>query len=218
MDGVFKGMEVREQILQAYLGHLREHGEPPKAVYPFCRSMGMDERTFFGVFASLDAVESEIWRDLILRVSNAVMAGPEWGSFSARQQMLTFLFAFLEESLGMRSVMLSRFGRMPLGQHRGWLDGFESAHRDLVRAVLDRGRESGEVASRGLLENIYPKIFQIHLRAVIDYHLRDSSPGFERTDAFVEKSTNLAFDAIGRQALDSAIDLARFLVPQHWSR
>ena len=39
----------------------------------------------------------------------------------------------------------------------------------------------------------------------------DDSAGFEKTDAFVEKSVNLAFDLIGKGALDSAIDFAKFL-------
>jgi hypothetical protein len=42
----------------------------------------------------------------------------------------------------------------------------------------------------------------------------DDSKGFERTDAFVEKSAAVAFDLIRTQALDSAVDLARFLLPR----
>ena len=39
----------------------------------------------------------------------------------------------------------------------------------------------------------------------------DESPGFEKTDAAVEKSVNLAFDLIGKGAVDSFIDFAKFL-------
>jgi hypothetical protein len=39
----------------------------------------------------------------------------------------------------------------------------------------------------------------------------DDSAGFEKTDAAVEKSVNLAFDLIGKGAVDSAIDFAKFL-------
>ena len=39
----------------------------------------------------------------------------------------------------------------------------------------------------------------------------DNSPGFEKTDAAIEKSVNLAFDLIGKGAVDSAIDFAKFM-------
>ena len=39
----------------------------------------------------------------------------------------------------------------------------------------------------------------------------DSSADFEKTDAAVEKSVNLAFDLIGKGAVDSVVDFAKFL-------
>ena len=50
-------------------------------------------------------------------------------------------------------------------------------------------------------------------RSVIDYFVKDTSRGFERTDAYIEKSTALAFDVMQTQAIDSAFDLLRFLAP-----
>jgi hypothetical protein len=39
----------------------------------------------------------------------------------------------------------------------------------------------------------------------------DNSPAFEQTDAAIEKSVNLAFDLIGKGAIDSMLDFAKFL-------
>jgi hypothetical protein len=39
----------------------------------------------------------------------------------------------------------------------------------------------------------------------------DTSAGFEKTDAAIEKSVNLAFDLIGKGAVDSIFDFAKFL-------
>jgi hypothetical protein len=52
------------------------------------------------------------------------------------------------------------------------------------------------------------------LRSVIDFHVKDTSARYERSDAYVEKSVNLAFDLLRTQAIDSAFDLLRFLVPR----
>jgi hypothetical protein len=54
----------------------------------------------------------------------------------------------------------------------------------------------------------------VHWRSVLEYFLKDESQGFERTDAFIEKTVEFAFDLLRTQAIDSAADLARFLLPQ----
>ena len=84
----------------------------------------------------------------------------------------------------------------------------EFAHR-----LIDHGRETGEIADRRGLTSLYPGILYVHLRWVIDQYLKDESEGFERTDAFIEKTVTLAFDLFRSQALDSAADLLRFLLP-----
>ncbi|MEI7774534.1 MAG: hypothetical protein WCK17_07130, partial [Verrucomicrobiota bacterium] len=60
---------------------------------------------------------------------------------------------------------------------------------------------------------LYPDAFYTHFRGVIDFSLKDDSRGYERTDAFIEKSVAVAFDLIRTQVVDSALDLARFLAP-----
>jgi hypothetical protein len=87
------------------------------------------------------------------------------------------------------------------------------AHR-----LVERGTESGEIAERRGLTTLYPGILYVHLRWVIDQWLKDESEAFERTDAFIEKTVTLAFDLFRSQALDSAADLIRFLLPGNpWS-
>ena len=46
---------------------------------------------------------------------------------------------------------------------------------------------------------------------VFRYWVEDRSPRFEKTDAAIEKSVNLAFDLMGKSALDSFLDFAKFL-------
>ena len=62
--------------------------------------------------------------------------------------------------------------------------------------------------------NVYPEVLYIHWRSVLEYFLKDESTRFERTDAFIEKTVELAFDLLRTQAVDSAADLIRFLLPQ----
>ena len=211
-------MELRNRIIQAYREYLLEKGHPPASVHAFCKELGISEREFFDQFPSLAAVEGGIWSGMLDKVQEAVCAGAEWGGFSARQRYLTFLYAFVEESLDMRSLMLLRFSSISLIARPPALKRFEAKFKTLIAEIIAHGVESGEIAGRGPLESLYPEVFYIHFRAVIDFLLRDESERFERTDAFIEKTVALAFNVIRTQAMDSAVDLARFLTPDFWGR
>ena len=211
-------METKERITVRLTEHLREHGRYPESVYLFCRELGIEEREFFAEFGSFESVESGLWEEVVDQVAIAVESGPEWRSFSARQRLLTFHFALVERALDYRSLMLSRFVEAGPLARRGWLRGFEARFKAFASTVVARGIESGEIADRGRLTLLYPEALYLHLRAVVDFYLKDDSKGFERTDAFIEKSTAVAFDLIRTQALDSAVDLAKFLIPRSHSR
>lgn len=206
-------METRDRIMAAYSENLREHGRPPETVFAFCKKLEITERDFFREFASFDAVESTYWAALVDRVVLAVEAGAEWSQFTARQKLLSFLYAFCEESLDHRSVMLSRLAALSPLTRPVFLKGFETSFKRFATTLLEHGSVSGEVAERGRVSGFYPEALYTHFRSVIDFHLKDDSRAYERTDAFIEKTVAVAFDLIGTQIVDSALDLARFLIP-----
>ncbi|HEX8296169.1 MAG TPA: TetR family transcriptional regulator C-terminal domain-containing protein [Chthoniobacteraceae bacterium] len=207
-------MESRDRIIDAYVEHLREHGQAPNSVYKFCKLLEIEEREFFAQFPSFDGVESAFWEQVVARVATAVESGAEWADFPARHRLLTFLFAFSEESLNHRSLLLLRFERIgPMARPR-YLNGFEKRFKQFAESVIAHGVATGEIADRGRLGMLYPEALYVHFRGVIDFLLKDESPGYERTDAFIEKSVAVAFDVIRTQFFDSAFDLARFLIPR----
>jgi hypothetical protein len=205
-------MELRYRIMNEYVNHLRQHGKAPDSVVKLCKQLEISEKEFFSEFPSFPAVEKAFWADRIVEVIQSVTSGAEYDSFNARQRFLTVVFAFLEKSLEYRSLMLLRFGCGPMKKPRE-LQKFEAEFKSFASDVLKHGRANGEVAQRGRLDALFPDGLYMVLRSAIEYHLHDESDGYERTDAYVEKSTNLAFDLVRTQAVDSAFDLARFLIP-----
>jgi len=204
---------IRHRIESAYLHELKAEGRPPVSIFKLCQTLGISERDFFSEYSSLEAVESHWWRHqmdgLILSVENSA----EWPSFSARHQMLAFLFAFTTAALEHRSLLLLRLGHAnPLTAVPQW-SGLEERYEAFTKSVLMHGRQQGEIASRGPVTAVYPKALKLLLRSVVAYNLKDESPKFERTDAFIEKSVTVLFDLMGRQVLDSGFDLLRFLLP-----
>jgi hypothetical protein len=51
----------------------------------------------------------------------------------------------------------------------------------------------------------------MHFMFILQFWAHDESANFEKTDAAIEKSVNLAFDLIGKGILDNALDFGKFL-------
>lgn len=206
-------LPLRQQILAAYEAYLRREGQPPPSVFRFAEGQGFAERAFFAEFPSLEAVEAAWWSAQLERVIASVEGGAEWETFSARHRLLAFLFAFAEASLDFRSLLLLRLQGRSVLANPPELAPFAERFAAFAARLLEHGRRTGEIASRGPLGRLYPQAAYRLFRSAIDFHLRDASPRYERSDAYIEKSTAVFFDLIGRQVLDSGFDLLRFLLP-----
>ncbi|MEM9016083.1 MAG: TetR family transcriptional regulator C-terminal domain-containing protein [Verrucomicrobiota bacterium] len=209
-----------QHVIDRYIETVLETGHPPVSVYAFAKSLEVGEREFYEHFPSLEALEGMTWAKTVHDTVAAVESGEEWASFSARQKLLTFLFAYSDRLLDHRSFFLVRFPRLSKGEpfKHPKLHEMRDAFVPFANSILEGGRETGEVACRGRLTSAYPDGLFGHLLSVIEFNLEDTSKGFERTDAFIEKTVRLAFDLIGTQAIDSAFDLVRFLTGRSWNR
>jgi tetracycline repressor-like protein len=208
---ILPNLEMRNQIIEAYIRYLGDYGQPPVTVTRFCKDNGFDEGSFFKEFASFDALEAVFWGGLVSRVVEAVQAGAEWNGFAARDRYLAFLYAFTEQALGSRSMLLLRlkgispFTRLPA------LRKMEARFKEFADIVVSHGVSTGEIAERGLLRSFYLDALYVHFRGVMQFNLQDDSEGYERTDEFIEKTVKLAFELIRSQAIDSAFDLGKFV-------
>jgi hypothetical protein len=204
---------LRQRIEAAYLYEWKAEGRPPVSIFKFCQALGISEREFFLEYPTLESVEMHWWRDMMDRVIVSVESGAEWPDFSARHRMLAFVFAFTAAALDHRSLLLLRLGHAgPLKSVPEW-SALDERFEAFAKSVLLRGRQSGEIVSRGPVSAVYPAALKLLLRSVISFYLKDESAKFERTDAFIEKSVTVFFDLTGRQVLDSGFDLLRFLLP-----
>ncbi len=207
-------MESRQHILSTLVEHLKEFGAPPASVYRFCKDAGIPEKDFFSAFGSFEAAESAYWAESLTHVIQSVESGEAWQGFNARERQLAFLYAYFEHALEHRSLLLNRLN-IGIYQRPAYLRGFETRHKNFAKSIIEHGITTGEIADRGRLGMLYPEALHLHFRSVIDFYLKDMSEGFVKTDAYIEKSVALAFDVLRSQALDSAVDLARFLIPKN---
>ncbi len=203
---------VDATIVSAYILHILNHGSRPASVYKFCSDLGLKEEEFYTHFGSFEGLERLIWKSFITQTINRLKADESYVTFSSREKILAFYYTLFEELKSARSFILVQL------QHQNklelvpdFLKEYKRAFESYIKLELNSGINTGEVAKRPFLDSRYPQLFWVHMTFLLGYWKNDNSPGFEQTDAAIEKSVNLAFDLIGKGAVDSVIDFAKFL-------
>lgn len=200
------------RILLAYMDHLLLQGHRPASVFKFCLDLGIKEEEFYNYYGSFDTVERQLWKSFLDKTLLRLQADESFRSFSSREKILAFYYTFFEELKASRSfVLLQLENHKSLEFTPDFLKDFKVEFETFIETVLIAGKETGEVAKRPYLDKGYPKVFWFHMGFLLLFWKNDSSSGFEKTDAAIEKSVNLAFDLIGKGAVDSVVDFAKFL-------
>lgn len=203
----------RKVILEGYKNHVLEHGSAPKSVFKFAKDLKMKEEEFYTYFTSFDSIKSAVWVEIFDETIRQVESQEIFREYSAREKFLSFLFTWIEELKKNRSYLLSLYESksqtlMTLPKEAS---EFKQKFKDFANEIVLEGKETEEIASRPIISDRYDEALWFQTWFVFRYWLDDRSPRFEKTDAAIEKSVNLAFDLMGKSALDSFLDFAKFL-------
>jgi len=200
------------KIKESYLEYLLRKGKQPASVYKFCLDQGIKEDDFYCCFSSFDGVDRHVWKEFMEETTNRLKENTSYQDFNSREKLLIFYFTLLQAMKARRSFVL-----LQLKNFRGYevmptfLSDFRKAFDAFINDLIAASKVNGEIASRPLMGKLYPQTFWIHCVFLIFFWKTDNSKDFEKTDAAVEKSVNLAFDLIGKGAFDTAMDFAKFL-------
>lgn len=201
-----------DKIQSAYVDHLLTEGKQPTSVYKFCLDLGIKEEAFYSRFGSFDAIEKDIWAGFIGKAVSRLQSDKTFASFTSREKILSFYFGLFEELKNHRSFAIHQLGTFRKPELTPtYLKDFKKTFDGFISSALNEGKTRGEIGSRLYLDKLYPQLFWMHMGFLLLFWREDESAGFEKTDAAIEKSVNLAFDLIGKGAVDSAFDFAKFL-------
>lgn len=199
-------------LISFYMDHVLMHNHKPKSVYAFAKDNNFDEQKFYEFFGSFDALEQSIFNVFFDNTVKALEKSEDYHSFDARNKLLSFYYTFFENLTanrsyvvhalhehknGMQSLMVLSHLKKSFANYIGQL-GIRTI--DLKQEQLDR------IQNRGLKESAW---FQ--LLVTIKFWLDDTSPSFEKTDIFIEKSVRASFDLIDVSPLKSIVDFGKFL-------
>ncbi|MFC4991705.1 hypothetical protein [Rubritalea tangerina] len=206
-----KKQAKQPDVAALYWDHLLTNDARPKSVYAFCKEVGMEEAQFYDQFSSFESIESRYWRSCVDDTIAVLDADDDYAHYDSQQKLLAFYFTFFAHIQRHRSRLVSFFPCMqtlmppPL---RGMRESFITWADALVLDAVN----AGEFADRKKFNELYAKGLFEQLRFLIDYYRKDSSDNFQDTDALVEKSVRFFADSARSGVLDSALDLARFML------
>ncbi|TCK64870.1 hypothetical protein DFQ05_2609 [Winogradskyella wandonensis] len=199
-------------LITFYMDYVLMHDHKPKSVYAFAKDNNFEESKFYEHFGSFEALEQSIFKVFFDNTLTALEKSEDYQSFDARNKLLSFYYTFFENLTANRSYVVHALGNQKEGMKSlKVLSHLKKSFNNYIERLgintIDLKQEQFEkLQNRGLKESAW---FQ--LLVTMKFWLDDTSPSFEKTDIFIEKSVKASFDLIDTTPLKSIIDFGKFL-------
>jgi len=205
-------MEIRERITGAYLDYVLTNGKQPPTVFAFAKQLDMPEREFYTYFSSFNALEASIWEKIFVETKEIVESQEVWAGYTVREKLLSFFYSFTEQLKGSRSFAMYSAGkhRMEIGTPTV-LSSLKKRFYTFALGQISIGIESGELSDRKYLTSRYTDALWVQFMFLLNFWLRDTSTGFEKTDEAIEKGLNVTFDLMSRLPVENILDYGKFI-------
>lgn len=203
---------TESKIIEFYMDYVLTHNEQPKSVYAFAKDNNFEEQKFYEFFGSFNALEQSIFKVFFDNAHAVIEKSEDYINFDARNKLLSFYYTFFEILTANRSyaVYALEHNKNQLRSLKNLAklkQRFSNYIEHLNIKTLDLKQEQLErLQNRGLKETAW-----LQLLVTMKFWLDDTSPSFEKTDLFIEKSVRASFDIIDTTPLKSLIDLGKFL-------
>ena len=206
------GKDLREKIITTYVDYVLRNGKDPASVYVFCEDNDITESQFYESFASFQNLDSEIWKSLVTSTVETLESNGEYKEYAVREKLLSFYYTLVEVLKKNRSYILVSYKKQDRREMRpAYLKGARSAFKSYIESLIEEGVQNEEIKKRPYISDKYDEALWVQFLFVLYFWIKDDSPGFEKTDAAIEKAVKLSSELMGEGPVDSFIDLAKFL-------
>lgn len=203
---------MKEKILSVYMNYRLEKGSRPASIYAFSRDLGIEETEFYKYFGSFEVVEKAVFKAFFDQSIHLLQENKEYHSFDTRNKVIAFYYTFFEVMKANRSyVLLALSGAKDRLKVLASLSELKKAFAEYIDALeietLKLPQEKIEkIKMRSLRESAWAQLL-----FTMRFWMEDTSPNFEKTDVFIEKSVNTAFALLDATTLNAVFDLGKFL-------
>ncbi|MDO3695557.1 TetR family transcriptional regulator C-terminal domain-containing protein [Wenyingzhuangia sp. chi5] len=201
----------KQEILTAYMNHVLDFDNQPNSIHAFAKKLGIDEKYFYNHYTSFDQIAADVYVTFYEESIKLMMSEISYNELDSRNELLAFYFTFFELLTNNRSYVLSTLNKPTVDLKRIKVfiplrNRFKEFIKSLNIETLDLKQEKINT----LKEKSIEEIAWTQLLFTIKFWMEDTSPGFEKTDVFIEKSVNACFDLLDYTPLESIIDFGKF--------
>lgn len=201
----------RDRIIAAYMEDALEREHEPKSIYKFCKQHSFDETEFYNHFGSFESLRQEIWKEFFHLSMGLMQKSKGYEGLSNKEKMLTFLYTFFEMLKPNRSYVLfslRKEGNMP---NLSQLKGLRNLVKDFAGGLIEEANDEKMLKILKHPKTIFSEGAWLQTLYILKYWMEDTSPSFEKTDVFIEKSVRVIFDVFETTPLESVVDFGKFL-------
>jgi len=200
------------EILSIFMDSVLEHEKFPLSVYKFCKTNEIDEQDFYKSYASLDTIKYHVWQVFFDNTMGLLHKNKQYDSMDRKDRLLTFYFTFFEVLLLNRSyVLFALEGNESRMTSIGQLKKLRISFKSFASELIEEGNDNKTLSLAKHPVGLFSEASWAQLLFFLKFWLDDTSPNFEKTDAAIEKSINVAFDVFDNTQLDAIFDLGKFL-------
>lgn len=201
-----------EELQSAFIAYYLENDKEPASVFHFMKTLHQKESVFYTYYPNFLGLQRSIWKHFISETLTQLEGQEAYANYSGREKILGFYFTLAEVLKENKSYVDKSVKHFPhLNSQPPILEDARKLFMEYIAKILAESIDSKEIEARPILSERYADILWLQFLFLLKYWTEDSSAGFEKTDAAIEKAVNLAFDLMGKSVVDSALDFAKFL-------
>jgi len=209
---------TKERIIDIYTDYCLMHGHKPATVYKFAKENGFEEADFYKFFTSFDTLERFYFVEMFNHALETLEPSPAYNEFGGVEKLSAFYFTFFEIATANRSFVLYTMNDGgSLSKNLLKLKELRSEFNKYAQAVLDKpfnlqSQRADKLQSDALREGAW-----LQFLSIFKFWVKDTSPGFEKTDVYIEKSVKASADLVYNSPVKSLVDLGKFIWKEKFS-
>lgn len=215
-----KNIITEDKIFELYGDYVLNHGERPKNIYRFAKDNEFEEKDFYNYFSSFEQIEKSILVNLFDKSVELASEVNNFDEITSKEKLLNVYFIFFENMTMNRSLVLMILGNDKL--HLAKISNqLKETHRLFIKTLDFNDWEMIQKAKddvKNFHEKAREEALWIHLVSAIEFWKKDTSPSFEKTDIFIEKTIDTGFELMDNEPLRKVVDLGKFLFKEKFKR
>lgn len=208
---------TQENILDLYSKYVLRNNKKPLNVFTFCDDNDIAESEFYAFYANFEQLEADYLKYFMDQSMLLIMKEDNYDHEHAKTKLLSFYYTFFEQLTLNRSLVIYLIGKDKNNlENVKKLWSLKKEFQRFIKSLniseplMDNVNERMEKMERYKNKGI-EELYWGHFMATLKFWMDDTSPNFEKTDIFIEKSVDTSFELFEIKPLKKLIDLGKFL-------